>query len=170
MAGVAAACLSGVAYAMLSAAIRYTVRDTLSIPMTLVTVTLTGLIGLGVFTWARIGLAGMRATPANDLGVMLLAGIFNALAFLALTRSLQLIPLIYVNALNVTQATMAAVAGVMLFSERSSPALWLGVALTGTGLALMQRKPAPRHRPADTALRRASETTVDAPDEPVSAG
>ncbi len=68
-----------------------------------------------------------------------MAGFFNAVAFLALTKSLQLVPVVYVNALNATQATMAAVAGVLLFAERSSPALWFGVALTVVGLLLMQR-------------------------------
>ena len=82
----------------------------------------------------------MLATAPSDFWMMLLAGFFNAVAFLALTKSLQLAPLAYVNALNATQATMAAVAGVLIFAERSSPALWFGVALTAVGLLLMQRR------------------------------
>jgi multidrug transporter EmrE-like cation transporter len=89
------------------------------------------------------------ATVPSDFRMMLLAGCFNAAAFLALAKSLQLMPLAYVNALNATQATMAAVAGVLIFAERSSPALWCGVALTAVGLMLMQRKsPLKLHRTA----------------------
>jgi drug/metabolite transporter, DME family len=138
--GVAAACLSGVAYAVLGVAIRYAVTDRISIVLTMVTVTLTGLVALGAISLIRIGISGMLLTPIGDFWTMMLAGIFNAAAFLALTKSLQLIPLFYVNALNATQATMAAVAGVLLFAEPSSGALWIGVALTAAGLVLMQRR------------------------------
>ena len=46
-AGVGAACASGIAYALLGVVIRYAVTDKISIPMTLVSVTLTGVITLG---------------------------------------------------------------------------------------------------------------------------
>ena len=61
---------------------------------------------------------------------MILAGLFNAVAFLALTKSLQLVPVVYFNALNATQAAMGALAGIMLFAEPSTWLLWLGVAMT----------------------------------------
>jgi drug/metabolite transporter (DMT)-like permease len=140
-AGVGAACLSGVAYALLGVVIRYTVTDKISIPMTLVTVTLTGVIALGAFSTVRLGISEIIDTVPRDFWMMMLAGFFNAIAFLALTKSLQLVPVLYVNALNATQATMAAVAGVLIFSESSSSALWLGVGLTAFGLLLMQRRP-----------------------------
>jgi multidrug transporter EmrE-like cation transporter len=45
---------------------------------------------------------------------------------------------------------MAAVAGVLIFAERSSPALWYGVALTAVGLITMQRRsPLKTRRPAE---------------------
>jgi len=117
--------------------------------MAVVSVTLTGVIVLGSASLGRIGMRGMLATAPKDFAIMLLAGLFNAVAFLALTRSLQLVPVVYVNALNATQATMAAVTGVLLFAERSSWALWYGVGLTGIGLILMQKRLVrPRaHRP-----------------------
>ncbi|MHB0956977.1 MAG: EamA family transporter [Pirellulaceae bacterium] len=165
LAGVGAACISGVAYALLGVVIRYAVTDRISIPLTLVSVTLTGVITLGLVALARIGISGMFATLPSDFRMMLLAGFFNALAFLALTKSLQLVPLVYVNALNATQATMAAVAGVLIFSERSSSALWLGVALTAVGLVLMQRRSPASPPPArDVACEAvpSQETAVDA--------
>ena len=146
-AGVGAACLSGVAYALLGVVIRYAVTDRISILMTMVTVTFTGLVVLGFASLATVGAATMLATKPADLQVMLLAGFFNAVAFLALTKSLQLIPVVYVNALNATQATMAAVVGVALFREASSQWLWWGVSLTGLGLLLMRRPPRPQAVP-----------------------
>ena len=143
-AGVGAACLSGVSYALLGVVIRYAVTDRISILMTMVTVTLTGLIALGAMSLATAGATAMLATAPADFGVMMLAGFFNAVAFLALTKSLQLIPVVYVNALNATQATMAAIVGILLFDEPSSSWLWLGVGMTVLGLLLMRRPPRPQ--------------------------
>jgi len=149
--GVGAACLSGVAYALLGVAIRYSVTDRISIPLTLVSVTLTGVIALGSMAVMRIGVAGMLATQPLDFWTMLLAGFFNAVAFLALTKSLQLIPVLYVNALSSSQAAMAAVVGILVFSERSSSTLWFGVALTIVGLFLMQRRTTQKSRAIEMA-------------------
>ena len=70
---------------------------------------------------------------------MMLAGFLTPWHFM-LAKSLQLIPVAYVNALSATQAAMAAVAGILMFSERSSSALWFGVVMTVVGLLMMQRK------------------------------
>ena len=50
---------------------------------------------------------------------------------------MQLTSVVYVNALNATQATLAAVAGVLIFREALSPWLALGVGLTIAGLMLL---------------------------------
>jgi drug/metabolite transporter (DMT)-like permease len=139
LAGVAAACLSGVAYALLGVVIRSVVRDSMSVSMTLVVVTLTGLVALGIASAFWPGMPAVLATPQLGLSIMLLAGIFNAVAFLALTKSLQLVPVAHVNALNASQAAMGAVAGVLLFAEPSSWPLWLGVGITALGLLMMRR-------------------------------
>ncbi len=146
--GVGAACLSGVSYALLGVVIRYAVTDRISILMTMVTVTLTGVVALGAMSFVTTGITAMLATAPADFWVMLLAGIFNAVAFLALTKSLQLIPVVYVNALNATQATMAAIVGILFFQEPSSGWLWCGVGMTVFGLLLMRRPPRPQEVPA----------------------
>ena len=76
-AGVGAACLSGVAYALLGVSIRYAVTDRMSIPLTLVSVTLTGVIALGAVTIAHIGVAGMLATLPRHFWTMMLAGVLQ---------------------------------------------------------------------------------------------
>ena len=143
-AGVAAATLSGIAYAVLGVVIRYGVTGRASMTLTMFAVGVTGTVGLGGLTVGRMGVAGMLDTATADMGMMLLAGLFNAGAFLALTKSLQLTDLVRVNALNATQAALSAIAGVVLFHEPQSAALAFGVVLTVAGLLIMrQRKASP---------------------------
>jgi drug/metabolite transporter, DME family len=137
--GVAGAMLSGLAYSILGVVIRYGVKGRASLAITLFTVSLWGVISLGSWSYWRIGWQGMRDTSPDDLAMMVWAGVFNALAFLALTKALQLANLVYVNALNATQATMAAIAGVLLFQEALSGELAFGVLLTIAGLLLMKQ-------------------------------
>lgn len=137
--GVGAGCLSGLAYAILNVVIRYGVVRGMPLPTTLFVVAFMGLVSLSALSWWRIGTAGMAATAPHDLAMMLLAGVCNSLAFLALTKSLQLTSVVYVNALNATQATLAALAGVLIFREALSPWLLGGVGLTIAGLLLLTR-------------------------------
>ena len=138
-AGVTAATVSGLAYAILGVVIRYGVTGRASLGATIFIVGLVGLISLGSLTLWQIGWEGILATRSDDLIVMLLAGLLNTAAFLALTKAFQLASVVYVNALNATQATMAAIAGVLLFQEALSKELALGVLLTIAGLILMKR-------------------------------
>ena len=103
-------------------------------PTCLWIVSTTGTIALGNLAWLRIGPAGMLTTTQADLTIMLAAGVCNTVAFLALTKSLQLNSIVYVNALNATQATLAAAVGVAIFREKLSPYLVAGVGLTIVGL------------------------------------
>jgi DME family drug/metabolite transporter len=139
-AGVAGACFSGLAYSILNVVLRYYMtRHGASLPATLFTVALTGTICLSTIAWLRIGSPGILATRPQDVGLMLAAGVCNTVAFVSLTRSLQLTSIVYVNALNATQATLAALAGVLIFREALSPWLALGVGLTIAGLLFLAR-------------------------------
>ena len=143
-AAVTAGCISGLAYAVLGVTIRKAVLGVSTVSATTFCVALVGLLTLTPLTIYRIGVDEIVHTKPADLGAMILAGIFNLIAFLALTRALQITSLVYVNALNATQVAMASVAGIVLFQERASPALTLGVSLTIIGLLLM-----PRHKSVD---------------------
>jgi drug/metabolite transporter (DMT)-like permease len=137
--GVAAAAGSGVFYATLNVILRHCFLRGAPLPTTLCIVSCVGIISLGLTSWLRIGPAGMVATEPIDLALMLAAGVCNTVAFLALTKSLQLTSVVYVNALNATQVTLAAIAGVVIFREALSPWLTLGVGLTIGGLVVMTR-------------------------------
>jgi drug/metabolite transporter (DMT)-like permease len=136
-AGVLAACLCGVAYAVLNVILRYCITRGAPLPTTLFTVSVAGLVSLSVIAWLRIGHDGVLATTPKQLGLMLAAGFCNTVAFVALTKSLQLTSVVYVNALNAIQATLAALAGVLIFDERLSPSLTFGVGLTIAGLMVL---------------------------------
>lgn len=141
--GVGMAALSGFGYAVLNVLIRYAMTRGASIPATLSIVSLVGLFTLGGISHARIGLTGMAASQPLAVGYMLAAGVFNAIAFAALTRSLQLTSVAYFNALNASQAAFAALAGTFFFGEAFTIALCAGVALTIVGLAMLTRRGTP---------------------------
>jgi drug/metabolite transporter (DMT)-like permease len=136
-AGVAAACLAGVAYSVLNVILRHCTTRGAPLPATLLIVSLAGSISLSALAWMRIGPQGILATTPSQLAIMLAAGVCNTVGFTALTKSLQLTNVVYVNALNATQATLAALAGVLLFQEALSPWLAAGVLLTIAGLGSM---------------------------------
>jgi drug/metabolite transporter, DME family len=136
--GVTAACAAGLMYAILGATIRHAAQGRSSVAQTLTIVSAAGFIGLaGISAWT-VSPGEFLAINSWQALMMALAGLFNALAFIALTRALQLTSLVYVHALNATQATMAAVAGIALFGEAVSPFLLVGLGLTVGGLVLMQ--------------------------------
>ena len=135
---VGAACLSGLAYAVAGVVIRRAVTGTVPVVSTLVVIATTGVVINGTASFMRLGSSGLLATTSTELRDMLLAGVFNAVAFFSLGKALQLIRVVHVNTLNASQTMLAAVAGVVLFREALSEALLLGVGLTVLGLVLMQ--------------------------------
>ena len=136
--GIAAASCSGFAYAVLGIVIRYAVLGRASIAATLFTVGIVGAISLGLWSWFQIGVEGMLATTGSEWIVMFQAGVYNAIAFLALTKALQLTTVVFVNAVSASQTAMAAIAGVLVFQETPTIAMWSGVALMVFGLLLMK--------------------------------
>lgn len=139
-AGVAAACASGASYGLLGLAIRHAANGGMPVSTILASVTSVGVVALGALSYWKIGLDAMLNTPAQDLSIMLLAGVCNAIAFWSLTRALQLVSLVYTNALNASQAAMAAVAGIAFFHEAPTLAMAVGIALTIVGLLLMKNE------------------------------
>jgi drug/metabolite transporter (DMT)-like permease len=139
IAGVLTACLSGVAYCVLGVAIRHCSVRGVPISTILFTVAMLGTFGLGAMSYVRTGATAMWNTDSNDMAVMLLAGVCNAAAFLALAQALRRAGIVYINSLNASQTAMAALAGVALFGEAPTWAMMLGVLLTAVGLMLMKK-------------------------------
>ena len=74
---------------------------------------------------------------------MALAGVFNFIAFVAITTAIRVLPIVAVHLLNASQVAMAAIAGVTLFGEELTIGLFWGIALTMIGLLVLATKRAP---------------------------
>ncbi len=148
MLGVAAACLAGCVYAVLTITIRRMVTGTVPPSTVVLVITATGVLTLGPLSGYRLGWDLLLATPPEHLLWMLAAGGFNLMAFLAITKGLQLTTVVHANVLNASQVALAAVAGTVLFDEPLKHWSVLGVALTIVGIVLIDR-PAQDERAAD---------------------
>ena len=133
----AAACSAGLGYASGNVVMRQAMHQGMTLSATLMIVGITGVVSLGALSYCRSGYQFPQ--PARgDLLTILAAGVFNAVAFSALGRSLQLLPVLHVNILNASQVAMAAICGMIIFGEPSGLGQFLGIALTLTGLMLMK--------------------------------
>jgi len=140
VAGVCGAAMAGLSYATLGVAIRSCLNAGAALSSTLMVVSFSGMVALGAWSYQRIGPQAMLDTTPIDMGIMLLAGICNAGAFLALSKALQSSPVWFVNSINASQATMGLLCGVFIFGEAASGPLLLGVGLTIVGLLLMRKR------------------------------
>jgi len=138
VAGVACACLAGLAYASLSVAVRRSLQAGAPLPMVLMIVGVMGVVVLGAWSLLSQGAAALLETTLRDAAVMFAAGVLNALSFLTLSKALRLTTVAHVNAVNASQAAMAAAAGIVLFHEPLTAALAAGVGLTIAGLLIFR--------------------------------
>ena len=139
-AGVAAAAVAGVSFAVVGAAMRWAVMRHVPSSVSITIVGLVGIITLGGASLWQVGAAGLLATPPRDFAIMLFGGLSNSIAFVMLGRALELTPVAQVNAVNSSQTAMAVIAGVQLFGEPASPYLYSGVLLMIVGLWLVNRR------------------------------
>ena len=120
--------------------IRRTVTRDVSLSATLMVISCTGVLGLGSWSVANSGIEVLRSTSAEALTLMVVAGVFNAAAFYAVSKALQLIPVVRVNTLNSSQVVMCGLAGVLFFGESLTYWLVAGIGLTLVGLMLVQKR------------------------------
>ena len=137
---IATACASGLAYATGGVMIRRTVTRDVSLSATLVVISCTGVLGLGSWSVLNSGFEVLRSTSAEALTLMVVAGLFNAAAFYAVSKALQLIPVVRVNTLNSSQVVMGGLAGMLFFGELLTFWLAAGIGLTIVGLMLVQHR------------------------------
>jgi drug/metabolite transporter, DME family len=138
--GIISLCVSGFAYAVIGVAIRYGVTGRTTIAFTLSIIGSVGVGCLGAIAFFQIGASGMAATTTQQWGSMLLAGLFNALSFLALTKAYQATTVTYVAIMNACQTALAALVGAAFFGEHWSTSLTIGLILTALGVTLMALK------------------------------
>ncbi|WP_417750159.1 DMT family transporter [Rosistilla oblonga] len=145
--GVIAVSISGLAFSFLGTMVRRSLLSGMAVATTMFVSGVVGTFGLSTIALARVGPEGLAATTADQWLVMLAAGLFNLFAFFVLTVALQVVSVVVVNLINVTQVAMAAIAGVLIFQERVTQSMVIGVSLTIVGLMVLGKRKSPRPKP-----------------------
>lgn len=137
---VAAACLAGLAYAMLVVVIRGTVKADTPTSAVVFIITVMAVVSLGPWLIVNRSPESLTHVRLPQLGLMIVAGLLNLLSFLAITKGLQWIAAAKANMIMTTQIVLGAAAGVAIFGEPATWWLCLGVCLTITGMILIGRE------------------------------
>lgn len=137
--GVGACCLTGVMFATLSTVVRFSTTARVPVATIVFIVTGMGVLSLGSLSVQRLGVQVLLETDPNELAWMLAAGVFNLIAFLAITKGLQLTTVVHANVLNASQVAMGALAGLMIFKESLNSWVVAGICLTIVGIILIRR-------------------------------
>jgi drug/metabolite transporter (DMT)-like permease len=133
--GIAAAALAGVSFALLTVGVRKTVTSKASPEAVVFLISTMGVVAMGPWCVYRTGLHALLQTPARDFGVMLAAGTMNLMAFLLVTKSLQLISVVRFNVLNNGLTTaMSAAIGVAIFHEPWNAPILFAMLLAMVGI------------------------------------
>jgi drug/metabolite transporter (DMT)-like permease len=138
--GIGSVVVAGIVYGAFGAVIKTAGRRGISQPMLMLIISTAGILFLSALSYQQ----GAFNAPENlgvwNIGRMLLAGLCNTIAFVALVAALQLLPVTNVNLFNASQAAFGAIAGVLIFAEPASPWMIAGILLTVAGLMIMKRK------------------------------
>jgi len=138
MLGVAAACFAGVAFSILTVGVRKTVTEETAPAAVVFYINAMGIVFLGPWAVMRLGLDGIMATSARDLGVMLAVGMFNLFGFLLVTKGLQLTAVVRVNLItNAVTTALTVLAGIIIFAEPTNRQLVAGIILALIGMVLI---------------------------------
>ncbi len=135
--GAFCAAASGAAYALFGVVMRQTMNGGVTATLTMFISGLVGTISLWSFTVLHLGPETIAMTEPDQWIIMASAGVLNFAAFVALSYALKALPVVAVNLINASQVAMAAVAGVMIFSEPVTNSLLAGIALTFLGLLIL---------------------------------
>jgi drug/metabolite transporter, DME family len=140
--GALAGATAGLSYGIANVVIRRTtVLSKLPHGLTVTPVVTAGLIGLIVAVLATDGLDAIFRLDPLTLGSVLVAGAFNALAFISLAKALTLLPVSRVGSLAATQTALSAVGGILIFAEPLTAWVGLGLVLSVVGVILAQQRP-----------------------------
>ncbi|MEW4454775.1 EamA family transporter [Bremerella sp. JC817] len=164
VAGIFAPMVAGISYAFLSVAIRRGVSREVSMALSTSLICCVGMVILGPLGYFTAGFDQIASTTLPQYGVLLVAGLLNAAAFVALTLSFRYAPVNIGNAANSLQNPLSALAGVMIFHEAFTINLAFGVVLTVLGVVLMGLKGRPVTRQAENSAKNGPAVVSAAPE------
>ena len=132
--------LAGIGWGLGGVVIRQMVTRGVSVSVTIFLLSSTAIVGLGGALLVRKGPHWvLEHTSAHEWNITLLAGIFTAMAFFALTAAMKHISDVRANIINASQIALTSLAGYTLFSEPVTRWMIVGTGLTIFGLLLMDR-------------------------------
>lgn len=134
------AIVSGLSFALFSSTMRLSMKQGMQSATAMWISGAVGTFALLSIVAARSGLDTLAGVPGTIWFSMLMAGVFNFVAFVAITTAMRVLPIVAVHLLNASQVAMAATAGVILFGERLTLTLIAGIALTLVGLIVLAAK------------------------------
>ncbi len=134
------AAVSGLAYSFFGVTLRQNLQSGMKATTLMFISGLVGTVTLWVYCFFTLGTDGLNTVSSGQWNIMIIGGICNFSAFIALTTSLRLLPLVAVNLINASQVAMAAIAGVLLFNEEVTVQLVGGILLTLAGLIVLARR------------------------------
>lgn len=146
--GLIFAVLAGACYASSNVITRMVQRVRPVLFVVLAGTTLGGLVPLTVVIFAQAATndgAAFRTLEWSTVGIVLLAGAFNALALVGLTQAMRDTTVATTNTLSSSQLVFSFLASVLFFSETGSPVMLLGVLFVMAGIVYAQMD---RSRPA----------------------
>ncbi|MFK7736053.1 MAG: EamA family transporter [Pirellulaceae bacterium] len=134
--GLAANIGSGVAYAIQSTIMRRSMQRGMSAAGTLTVISGSGILFLTIWSFVTLGADVTNVASSREFSIMAIAGVFNALAFFSMAKSLQHVSVLFVQLLNASQAGISAAAGWWLFDESMNREIIAGLVLTTVGLVI----------------------------------
>ena len=133
------ACLAGCCYSVLNVSIRRTVTSAVRPAVVVFMITGIGTLTLAPLSFWQLGWQRIADVPSNALGMMILAGALNLIAFASYTTGLRFTTAVNANLVNASQTALAALAGWLVFHEPLGGTILFGLALTIGGIALIDR-------------------------------
>jgi len=138
--GAGCAVFSGLCFAVFSSTMRLNMQRGMQ---GVTAMWISGMVGstalFAIVAW-RGGLADLSQITPELWWSMGSAGVFNFLAFIAITTAIKVLPIVAVHLLNASQVAMAATAGVVLFAEPVTSMLLTGIVLTMVGLLVLAKR------------------------------
>ena len=153
--GLIAAALAGACYAATNVLTRLVQRARPALFVVLAGTSIGGMVPLLAIVLVQAianGGAAFATLTWETVGVVLLAGVFNAVALIGLTQAMAHSTVATTNTLSSSQLVFSFIASVLLFSEVGSPAMILGILLVMGGIIVAQVDRSGRGRDDDTAV------------------
>jgi drug/metabolite transporter, DME family len=133
----------GLSYAFLGLCMRRAFQSGMTIDMAILILSVVGIVLLSFICFFRITWVQFQTITASDWMLMIVAGFLNGFSFLLLSVALRNLHLVFAQMVNATQATLASIAGFLIFAEPFTNSLLLGLLFTIAGLAMagLQKRP-----------------------------